>query len=305
MGNIPGLGSWTGVETDPFAAVGRVTGHARFAEASRALASSMLALAADDRVLDAIFHDAGRYFATMWGFALHERGGLTLPRLKAVCVDSGLLSPGRARALVQLLEYYGYLARAGACGGATAYAPTPAFRAAWDRQFVAALDAAHRLEPTLARFLDPAAADLRQAYGRIHAEGLLSAMRGESTVGPFLRVFLHPYAGNHVIWTLIGRAEGGVFPPVRAGPVSIAGLARDTGASRSQIARIFREAREAELADLEADGFVRFAPAAREQLAFFYAFQLAQILTAAARAAGPAALTIKFGQLRAPPRSGT
>ena len=282
--SVVGLEAWHDAQADVFGAVSRVAAHPGFADASRALAAGMLALAASDRVLDAIFKDAGRYFAAMSGFALHEDGGLTLPRLKAVCARSGLLSAGRTRALVQFLEHFGYLDRQPRPGHAALYIPTPAFRAAWDRQFVAALQAAQFIAPDVGMLLDPAQLVVRQAYGRNHAEGMLAAMPAEPQVTSFLRVFLHPYAGSHLLWALIASSSDPKFPPRQSGPVSIAGLARTCGVSRIQVARIFREAAAEGLAELGGDGFVRFHAAAREQLGFFYAIQLVQILAAAARA---------------------
>ena len=283
--NTAGLLSWRAAEQDVFAAVSRVAAHPHFAMAARALARNMLDLASEDRALDTIFKDAGRYFATMWSFALHEEGGLTLPRLKAVCARSGLLSPGRAGALLRLLEHYGYLQRRPGLRGAAAYAPTPVFLAAWDRQFIAALAAAEILEPQVGALLaDPAA---RRAYGRIHADGMLGAMPAEPQVSGFLKVFLHPYAGSQIVWVLVASEADPAFPPARAGPISVAGLARRCGAARSQVARIFAEAEQAGLAHIDPEGMVVFGPQAREELGFFCAIQLVQILAAAARAVDP------------------
>ena len=286
-GTSDGLASWGDAGADVFAAVGRISAHPNFPAAARTLARGMLEISGDDRALDAIFKDAGRYFAAMWGFALHEEGGLTLPRLKAVCGRSGLLSPGRARSLLQFLQHFGYLDRIPVRGGPDLYAPTPAFLLAWDRHFVTALEAAQLISPDIGPFLDPADPVLRQTFGRIHAEGMLAAMGvgGEAAVSDFLRVFLHAHAGTHVLWTLVASEADPEFPPGRAGPVSVTGLARLCGTSRMQVSRIFHEAAEAGLADLGADGFVVFHPPAREQLGVLYAIQLVQILAAAAQAA--------------------
>ncbi len=278
------LASWKGAASDLFGSVSRVAEHPGFAAASRALASGMLELAASDRVLDGIFKDAGRYVAAMWGFALHEDGGLTLPRLKAVCGRSGLLSPGRARALLQFLQHCGYLERRAATHGPDRYLPSPAYLAAWDRHFVASLAAASWLAPGISALLGPEAVEARQTYGRVHADGTLAGLSSEPPGFSFLRVFLHPYAGNHIVWTLLASGLDPQFPPRRAGPVSMAGLARGCGAARSQVARVFHEAAEEGLATLEPDGVVLFSEDARDQLRFFYAVQFVQILAAASHA---------------------
>lgn len=284
MPQADGLSLWIGAEADLFGSVVRVVEHPGFPAASRALAVGMLALAAENRVLDAIFKDAGRYFAAMWGFALHENGGLTLPRLKAVCERSGLLSPGRARSLLEFLQHCAYIRRLVSTHGPDVYVPNPAYLAAWDQHFVVSLVAARAIEPGLATMLGADASATRQAYGRIHAAGLLAAMDSEPPEFSILRVFLHPYAGNHILWTLMASGLDSQFPPTRAGPVSMAGLARSCGAARSQVTRIFRQADEAGLATLDSQGVVLFSDAAQEQLRFFYAVQLVQILAAAARA---------------------
>ena len=278
------LSSWEGAEADVFAAVARVSTHPGFAAASRALAAGMLRLSAADRVVDGVFKDAGRYLVAMIAFSLHDKGGLTLPALKAVCARSGMLSPGRARAMLRFLEHCRYLERRpGGARGGDIYSPTPAFLAAWDRHFIVSLEAASLIAPDIAPLLDPPGLTPRQTYGRIHADGMMDARQGDQVVIAFLRVFLHPFAGNHVVWTLIGAGTG--FPPERAGPVSIAGLARTGGTSRAQVARIFRKAADEGLTDLGADGFVTFHGAARKELGFFYAVQLVQIQAAAAQAA--------------------
>ena len=268
-----------------FGAAMRLAEDPEFPVAARALAGGMLALAARDAALDSIFKDAGRYFAAMWGFALHDDGGLTLPRLKAICAKSGLLSPGRVRAQVHFLEHFGYLAPGpGEATRATVYVPTPTFVAAWDRQFVAALEAVRPIAPDVEKLLAPHAA-VRQTYGRIHASGYLTALQADTPIPAFLRVFLHPYAGNHILWVLLTSGDGPEFPPERAGPVSIKALATRAGVARIQVARILRMAAAEDLAHLGPDGYVRFQPAARKELGFFYAIQLVQILAAAAQAA--------------------
>lgn len=280
------LASWENALADVFGAVGRVAGHPNFPQAARALARNMLDLSASDPALDAIFKDAGRYVAAMWSFALHQDGGLTLPRLKAMGAASGLLSPGRSRTQLQFLEHLGYIAPSGVGpNGATVYAPTQAFEAAWDRHFEAALAAVQPIAADIAVLLGPQGAAARQTYGRLSAAGYLISMQREQPVPAFLRVFMHHFAGSHVLWTLLASDADPAFPPGRAGPVSIKGLAQVAGVARIQVARIFKAAKAEGLADLNPDGYVHFRPAAREEMAVFYAIQLAQALSAGATAA--------------------
>jgi hypothetical protein len=278
-----GHGRWAG---GPFEALTRVLEHPGFPRAARALAANMLAVADADPALASVFKDAGRYVAAMWAFYLYAGEGLTLPRLKAVSAQSGLLSPGRARALLQFLEHLGYVTalRRGRGGAAVAYAPTPAFLAAWEAQLRAALEAARCIEPGVSAVLDrlhePA---VLNAFARTHAGGLLGAVSGPQELPSFVRVFSHAHGGSQVVWTLLVSSTDGDFPPHRAGPVSVSAMARRFGVSRIHIMRVFDDARGAGLASLQPDGWVVLEPNAREQIKFLYAVQLAQLLSAAAK----------------------
>jgi hypothetical protein len=251
--------------------------------AAAQLAANMLEVAARDRTIDSVFKDAGRYVTAMFAFHLHVGGGLTVPRLKAMCTRSGLLSPGRVTALVRHLEHLGYLERQSAYHPST-YVPTPAFREAWRLQLAAALAAAIVIEPRasvlLERLGDTA---IMETFMAAHSSGLLSSTAGGlPEQAALIHTFLHPYAGNQILASMIASADG-PFPPAIAGPVSMSGYAARFGVSRMHVRRIFDEAERAGLARLGPDGMVAFAPAAREQMAFSYAGQLVHILAAATR----------------------
>ena len=277
---------------DPMSALGEVMASPRFAEAAAAMAGGMSALAARDRALDSIFKDAGRYVAAMCAFHLHAEGELTLPKLKAICVQSGLLSPGRARSLMQFLEHLGYVAPAarGRGGAATAYAVTTAFIAGWEAQLRVALEAARVIEPAVGALLDRLhEPPVLKAFARIHTQGLVtSAESGGAPTLPFIAAFLHHHAGSQLVWFLIETAEDGAFPPKRSGPIALAALARRFGVSRIHLKRIFGEGERLALSQLDPDGFVTLAPDAQQQLAVLYGVQLAQLLSAAARTAATA-----------------
>ena len=263
--------------------------HPGFPEASRALAAGMLALSARDRVLGGIFRDAGRYVAAMCAFYLYaDGGGLTLPRLKAICARSGLLSPGRARNLLQLLEHLRYVepGARGRGGKATTYHPTSTFLAAWEEQLRTAVEAARRIEPAIAVVLDRLdQPHVLRTFARFHAEGLVTATGDGTFVRPFVQTFMHPYAGTQIVWVLIDLAKGEEFPPRSTGPITLSGLARQFGVSRVHIKRIFDDGEREGLSRLESDGEVNLTPAAVAQLSIIYGVQFAQLLSAAARTA--------------------
>jgi len=279
-----GLAVWAAPGQDVLQAYGRAMRDPALGGAVRLLAQGMADVASADRALDSVFKDAGRYVATMCVNYLDATDGLTLPGLKDVCRRTGLLSPGRGRALLLFLEHLGYAARLEG-QGVIRYRLTETFRAAWRAHLAAALRAGARLEPEVALILDagPQGLDL---FGRHHAGGLItSVLDGAGIIPPFLRVFLHAYAGNQVMGAMIVDSEGGVFPPERVGPVTFSGLSRRFGVSRIHIKRMFQEGEREGLTTLDADGMVGFSAACREQMHFMYAAQLAQILVAAARTA--------------------
>src|SRR5262249_19951968 len=127
----------------------RLLGLPVFDAAAQALAQHMLDIAAADPRVDGVFKDAGRYVAALLSIHLDMHGGLTLPRLKTFCEQSGFVSPSRARALLLYLRFLRFVepAAANTERGAQRYAPTASFRTAWQVQCRAALEAAAVVEP--------------------------------------------------------------------------------------------------------------------------------------------------------------
>ncbi len=281
---LSGLAWWAGPGQDFMEGLGEAGGRPNFPEAARALCANMLLLAVAHTGLGAVFKDAGRYVAAMWAFHLDETEGLTLARLKEVCGRSALLSPGRARALLQFLQHLGYAERLAGPPRAAAWRLTDAFRRDWALQLRASLEAGRILEPQMGLILEAKDEAALWTYGRLHAEGLFQAATDEPLPAP-LAAFMHAHAGNQILWTLLASGEADAFPPALAGPVSVSALARRFKVSRIHVHRIFERTAREDVASLGPDGHVRFNEAAREILRWIYAAQLAQILAAAGRAA--------------------
>ena len=284
-GELQGLQWWAGPGQDVGPGLARVASHPALPAAVRTLARGMLELAAQDQALDSVFKDGGRYIGATAAFHLNETAGLTLQALKATCLRSGLLSPGRARALLQVLEHLGCAERTSAASRAARYRLTAGFLAAWEAQLRAALTAARELEPELDLLLERADGTVVKAFGRHHAEALLSNPTGDVRAPGFLRVFVHAHAGNQIVWALLSGDDTAGFPPERTGPLSISALSRRFGVSRVHISRMFQRAVNEGLARREDDGGLHFEPQTREEIQLAYCWQLAQILAAAARAA--------------------
>lgn len=264
----------------------QVAADPRFADAARALASNFLAIGENDKALDGIFKDAGRYVVAVWAVYLHVSGGLTLPRLKEVCAASGLVSPGRARALLIYLRYLGYVELLPVEGrGETArYRPTARFLNSWRGHLRAALEAACILEPAVAPLLDNLRRDdVFETLACIHGENLLASAhttRHMDILAAYFRVFLHRHAGSQIVWTLL-TADNGAFPPQKPLPFSIAAAAHRFGVSRIHVRRLLDAAEDERLLRFGEDGTVVLEEAAREAIRFLYAGQLAVLLAAA------------------------
>lgn len=264
----------------------RLQSHPRFAAAILALAQSMLALGDADKTLDGIFKDAGRYVAAMWSMYLHASGGLTVPRLKEICAASGLVSPGRARALLLYMRYLGYVVALPKQrrSDIARYAPTENFLNSWRAHMRAALQAAERIEPAvglvLDRLNDPA---VLERVSRIQSEGLLAWAKEGDQQEPFVRVFMHPHAGNQIVWMLLAASPGGAFPPQGPLAFSIGTAAKRFGVSRTHIRRMIDAATRENLILYAEDGTVAFREGARETLSRYYATQILQLLITAAR----------------------
>jgi hypothetical protein len=274
---------WIGAAGD----AARIESHPRFDEAARLFATTLLEAADRDPALDGIFKDAGRYVVALWAMYAHVSGGLTLPRLKEICAASGLLSPGRARALLIYLRYLGFveLWPERASGKPARYIPTSAFIAAWKNHLRVVLEATRMIEPAmglvLARLDDPG---MFETFTRFQGEQLLyDAQTDEIMKSPYVRVFVGRHAGTQLIWLLGSGGTEAVFPPVGAIPFSAAAAAKRFRVSRIHIKRMLDDAERESLLTRSPDGSVTFAENTRATIRTFYGQQLLALLHQAAR----------------------
>jgi hypothetical protein len=265
--------------------LGQVLYHPRFSQTVRTLAQEMLDLAATDRALDGLFKDAGRYGAATWAIHADLSGGLTLPRLKEICIQSGLLSPGRARALLLYMVYLGYIEALPVPrrGQAATYQLTEQFRASWRAHLKSALRAIQVLEPAIsvlmARFDEPRVAD---AFVRSNTDSLMAALDQTPPSSAFRVVFMDRHAGTQLVHTLILAAPEGEFLADDIVGFTPATAARRLGVSRVHLRRMMDHAVQEGLLTLRSDGRVRVEERGRSQIAQYYAFRIARLLDAAA-----------------------
>jgi hypothetical protein len=245
-----------------------------------------------------MFKDAGRYVAAMCAVYLDASGGITLPRLKELCIRTKQLSPGRARAVLLYLRYLRYVELLPVhSGGVSQYRLTGHFLAAWELHFRAALAAARVIEPgvdvVLENFGHPA---VLRAFSRFHCEQQIESAKVLNQQLSYVRIFFGRHAGTQIVWSLLCQASE-TFPPDEPLPFSTAAAARRFNVSRTHIRRLLEEAERQNLIRRNPDGAVSLLDEMRSSIVFVYGTQLIHLLMAAAK-------TIRILPELIPPQTG-
>jgi hypothetical protein len=271
------------------AAMRRLAGlraEANYPRAVRTFARNMLNQGELDEALDGILKDAGRNVAAKCLAYLDVTGGLTLPRLKALCASTGMVSPGRARALLLYLRYLGYAVPVPGrtADGATLYKPTVGFQRTWRAHMSAILEAAEVLEPAVGlvmeRFDDVA---VYETFVRCISEGYLEGLNHIDPESAYFKVFMHRYAGVQIMHTLLVSAADEDFPPRASMEFCVATAARRFRVSEVHVRRLLRAGEQHGLLRLPRPGVVLLKPAGRDAVDEVFATQMAVFLIAAAR----------------------
>jgi hypothetical protein len=283
MGDVARLMRWNAKGGQPPEAFARLQNDPDFPHALRALARNMIEAGERDKALDGIFKDAGRYVAAMCAAYLHASGGLTLPRLKELCASLGILSMGRARALLLYLRYLNYVRPLPQTHGEPQiYVPTDAFVQTWRGHMRAALGSIQIFEPAvedLIGALDDT--DVLNHFSKLHSDNLFASARSTDQNMAFFRVFMQRYAGSQIVWMILLADKD--CPP--SGPVafSVSAAARKFNVSRMHIKRLLNDAEREGLIRLEGGGTLALTAKGHEQLVFVYSSQFLCLLDAAAR----------------------
>ena len=270
----------------------RLRADPRYPKAVRTFAGNMLAAGDVDRLLDGILKDAGRNVAALCAVHLHFTGGLTLPRLKALCASFGLVSPGRARALLLYLRYLGFVERSTMHkkGAPALYVPTQRFLDTWRDHQRAVLNAVQILEPAIGllidRFDEPG---VFETYSKTLCEAFLDAAQQTNVDTAYFRVFMHRNAGIQIIHALLCADGDDSFPPTRAIPFSLSATARRFRVSRIHVRRLIDAAEQEGLLHFSHGGAIVLQEAGRKTIDFVFATQMIRFLMVAGR-------TMKAGQ---------
>ncbi len=257
--------------------------HPGFVEGARRWAANMLVLSDQDRAVDGIFKDAGRFVAAMCAVSMREEG-VTLVKLKALCARFGLLSAGRARAVLLFLRYLGYVEVWGQrrASGTTHYKVNPTFVEAWRLQLEAIFTALKLIDPRVGRLLNHLDDDA--TFDAICASQIDELADDVEALGRFpeiTQIFVNRAAGSQVLWYLLSFHRDNVFPSPKPVPFNPSILAKRFHVSTVHVRRILNAAVAANLLRWVDDGHLIFTPKALANLYDFYGAQMSCLLRTA------------------------
>jgi hypothetical protein len=232
-------------------AVAVMCAHPRFAQAMRAVLADNVALYRGNRILNYVGYDRGRLIIGILALYLHvgrraddPGSGLTAQRLKALCVEQDVCSAGRARAMLSLLQLFGYLERAPAADGRyKQLAPTPLLLPFLRERWNAMLGATALVVPEVGPARDALARDdFLGCLARNVVERFRTGIR-TLAVTPTLKPFAEHNAGIMILSSLVlAGGEADTMPPSAPVHLSISELARRFSVSRAHVLRLLREA---------------------------------------------------------------
>lgn len=244
--DIASLARWDLEDLIPDGVYEQVYARPNFVAAMRQFSRNMLEAAVTDRGFDGIAKDGGRYVATSWALYLDATGGLTLPRLKEMCAASGVLSPGRARAVLLFLRYLRYIevAPAQPRGGPVLYRPTKALIDTWRLMMRQRLKAARLFEPAvdlaIGKLDDPKV--LEGCFVHM-GKGMFEVATKTEMNSAFIDIFLHKHAGIQLVHMINASADADDdFAPRKPVPITIAAIARQLNVSRTHVKRVLSAA---------------------------------------------------------------
>ncbi|MFY7760342.1 hypothetical protein [Aquidulcibacter sp.] len=254
-----------------------------FVDAARRWAATMLVMSDQDRAVDGIFKDAGRFVAAMCAVSMREEG-VTLVKLKALCARFGLLSAGRARAVLLFLRYLGYVDVWGqkSANGTTIYKVNPTFIAAWRLQLEAIFTSLELLDLRIGKLLDHLEDDaIFDAICASQIDELADDVEALNRFPEITQIFVNRSAGSQVLWYLLSFHRDEVFPSPKPVPLNPSILAERFNVSTVHIRRILNAAVNANLLRWADEGHVVFTPKALANLYDFYGAQMSCLLRTA------------------------
>lgn len=273
-----GLARWARAADGSFAlesAIAEMRAHPRFAEGMRQSVALSLAMFDSDSALRPAMKNTNAAMGAFFALYLAESGGLTLARIQRLCVDLGMMSPGRAVAMLarwRLLRHV-ELAADQPDRRKRFYTPTASMRWMLLRQLHKDVAALAVIEPEAQAVADRfATPEIARKFVIRFGEWLIELMRQYDELRGAADLFPEHQAGLLVLNALLLSGEpGDVFPPAGSVRYSIAGLARRFGVSRPHVRKLLRDAERRGILRLGGDeGTCLLEPALREDVMHYY-----------------------------------
>jgi hypothetical protein len=256
-----GVAVWSGArpplldaQAFPAEAIAALRDHPRFPEAMRRATEAWVDLYQGNRLLNLMVNDRGRFWVSLLTVHLHRvscdddpRPGLTVNRMKRLCVEQDICSRGRAETLIVLMRLFGYLAPAPGAPdrGRRWLIPTDLMLNLHRDRVRASLEAMALVMPEAARALSYVEHhNYIVAHVSSICDQLLRGFRLTQLV-PGLAGFADRNAGVVIVMSIaLAGDPGDTFPPT--GPVSISqsAIARQFGVSRVHVRRLLNYAIE-------------------------------------------------------------
>lgn len=218
--------------------------HPKFEEAGRLSMNRSLARYDRTPLMAHIAKDFVRFCYGYFALALDAAGDLTLTGMQQLCKELGISSFGRAHAMLLHMRMIGFIAPNPEAPNRRTkpYVPTPPMVSAFREVMIEEALCYALLNPRLAELPDllndPA---FFNAYVIAIGEALKNLIRNRRP-NP-IQLFAERNAGMIILNKICQSAqEGDCYPPRGPVHISVAGLSKSFGVSRSHIARLLTEA---------------------------------------------------------------
>ena len=269
---------------EDMARIALIRAHPRFAEAMAKTAKGLVDAYDGNRLLNRILNDRERSVFALMALYLHANPdsagrGLTAGRIIELCRETGLCSRGRAKAMLVLMRWGGYLEPCTEPGGPAdrrqrPLVPTLQFlemqASRWRRHFeaISLMDACGTA--ALTRLDNPAfrAELIRTMMARFRAGMRLL------DYAPALNLFASRDGGMLIVFQLLLSAQpDDVFPPQGVISIPVAELGRRFHVSRAHVLKVLRDAESAGLIERlpGPPSGIRLSFTLRESLCAFFA----------------------------------
>ncbi len=234
--------------------IAAVRSHPRFPAALRAAADSFTRHFQGNRLLNTVVNDRGRVIIANMGLYMHFFGipgdpepGLTSGRMKKMCAELKICSPGRAETMLLIMQLFGYLEAGPRVSDRRRrlLVPTEKLIASHRERWRMLLEATAPMLAEGTIVLDNLSRDdFMRAFVRQLGDHFFAGLRVLDHA-PGLGLFAERNAGVMIMFSLLlAGAPDDTMPPAGPVAVSISDLSRRFGVSRAHVRKLLRDAAE-------------------------------------------------------------